>query len=99
MDIPEGQGFDLVVATNVLVYYDLFQQALAMSSIARMMNPGGIFLANHALPALHPKELEYLGGRSVKYTPSGAYGDGQFGGEQIKTRSLSSCIRRANNAL
>ncbi len=75
MDVPEGQGFDLVVATNVLVYYDLFQQALAMSSIAHMMNPGGIFLANHALPALHPKELEYLGGRNVKYTPSGAYGD------------------------
>jgi hypothetical protein len=75
MDIPEGQGFDLVVATNVLVYYDLFQQALAMSSIAHMMNPGGIFLANHALPSLHPKGLEYLGGRSVKYTPSGAYGD------------------------
>jgi hypothetical protein len=75
MDIPAGQGFDLVVATNVLVYYDLFQQALAMNSIAHMMNPGGIFLANHALPALHPKDLEYLGGRSVKYTPSGAYGD------------------------
>ena len=37
MDVPEGQGFDLVVATNVLVYYDLFQQALAMGSIAHMM--------------------------------------------------------------
>jgi SAM-dependent methyltransferase len=75
LDLPEGQKFDLVVATNVLVYYDLFQQALAMSSIAHMMNPGGIFLVNHALPALHPKDLEYIGGRSVKYTPSGAYGD------------------------
>ena len=75
MDIPEGQGFDLVVATNVLVYYDLFQQALAMSSIAHMMNPGGIFLANHALPAQHAPALEFLGRRTVTYTPSGAYGD------------------------
>jgi len=75
MDIPEGQGFDLVVATNVLVYYDLFQQALAMGSIAHMMNPGGIFLANHALPAQHAPSLEFLGRRTVAYTPSGAYGD------------------------
>jgi len=75
LDIPDGQKFDLVIATNVLVYYDLFQQALAMASIARMMNPGGLFLVNHALPSLHLKDLEYLGRRSVTYTPSGAYGD------------------------
>jgi len=75
IDVPEGQGFDLVVATNVLVYYDLFQQALAMGSIADMMNHGGIFLANHALPAQHAQALEYLGRRTVAYTPSGAYGD------------------------
>ena len=75
MDLPEGQGFDLVVATNVLVYYDLFQQALAMGSIAHMMNHGGIFLANHALPAQHAPALEFLGRRTVAYTPSGAYGD------------------------
>jgi len=74
-DVREGQGFDLVVATNVLVYYDLFQQALAMASIAHMMNHGGIFLANHALPAQHAQALEYLGRRTVAYTPSGAYGD------------------------
>jgi hypothetical protein len=75
MDVAEGQGFDLVVATNVLVYYDLLQQALAMGSIARMMNHGGIFLANHALPAQHSQALEYLGRRTIAYTPSGAYGD------------------------
>ncbi len=75
MDVPEGRGFDLVVATNVLVYYDLFQQALAMGSIAHMMNHGGIFLANHALPAQHTQALEFLGRRIVAYTPSGAYGD------------------------
>jgi hypothetical protein len=75
MDVPEGQGFDLVVATNVLVYYDLFQQALAMGSVAHMMNHGGIFLANHALPAQHALALEFLGRRTVAYTPSGAYGD------------------------
>lgn len=75
LDPAPGAGFDLVVATNVLVYYDLFEQALAMASIAHMMNRGGIFLANHALPAIHPQALEYLGRRSVSYSRSGAYGD------------------------
>jgi hypothetical protein len=68
-------GFDLVVATNVLVYYDRFEQALAMASIARMMNVGGIFLANSVLPAQHPAALEYLGRRSISYTSPDDYGD------------------------
>jgi hypothetical protein len=75
LNLPPGQGFDLVVATNVLVYYDRFQQALAMANIARMLNPGGIFLANNVLPAQHTNDLEYLGRRTTAYTPSGAYGD------------------------
>jgi len=75
LDFPAGQGLDLVVATNVLVYYDRFQQALAMANIARMMNRGGIFLANNVLPAQHTNDLEYLGRRTTAFTPSGAYGD------------------------
>jgi len=75
LDVPSGQRFDLVVATNVLVYYDRFQQALAMANIARMLNSGGIFLANNALPAQHTSDLEYLGRRTTTFTPSGAYGD------------------------
>lgn len=75
LDFPAGQGFDLVIATNVLVYYDRFQQALAMANIARMLNPGGIFLANNVLPAQHTNDLDYLGRRTTSFTPSGAYGD------------------------
>lgn len=72
---PPGQGFDLMVATNVLVYYDRFQQALAMANIARMLNRGGIFLANNVLPAQHTGDLEYLGRRTTTFATSGAYGD------------------------
>ena len=75
LDFPAGQGFDLVIATNVLVYYDRFQQALAMANIARMLNHGGVFLANNVLPAQHTADLEYLGRRTTTFTPSGAYGD------------------------
>jgi hypothetical protein len=75
LDFPSRQGFDLIVATNVLVYYDRFQQALAMANIARMLNRGGIFLANNVLPAQHTSDLEYLGRRTTAFTPNGAYGD------------------------
>ena len=64
-----------MVATNVLVYYDRFQQALAMANIARMMNHHGIFMANNVLASQHTSDLEYLGRRTTPFTPSGAYGD------------------------
>jgi hypothetical protein len=71
-------GFDLVVATNILVYYDRFEQALAMASIVHIMNTDGVFLANTVLPAQHPAGLEYLGRRSVSYSAEGTYGDDLF---------------------
>lgn len=74
-DFPEGRGFDLVIATNILVYYDNLQQALAMANIARMMNLGGIFISNTPLPAAHDERLRYLGGRNVSYAQDGSYGD------------------------
>ena len=64
-----------MVATNILVYYDRFQQALAMSNIARMMNAGGIFVSNTPLPSAHNENLKYLGGRSVMYAQDSSYGD------------------------
>ncbi len=73
--VADGEQFDLVVATNILVYYDRFQQALAMTGIARMMNSGGVFLSNTVLPAQRPAALEFLGRRSVTYSASGSYGD------------------------
>jgi len=73
--VLDGEEFDLVVATNILVYYDRFQQALAMAGVARMMNRGGVFLSNTVLPAQKPAALEYLGRRGVAYSSSGSYGD------------------------
>ncbi len=73
--VMDGGAFDLVIATNILVYYDRFEQALAMQNIASMMNPGGVFLSNTVLPAQKPSGLEYLGRRSISYSVSGSYGD------------------------
>jgi hypothetical protein len=47
-----GPAFDLVIATNILPYFDDQQVALAASNIAAMLAPGGVFLHNEARPLL-----------------------------------------------
>jgi len=47
--LPDAERFDLIVATNILVYYDAFDQALALTNIASMLRPGGLFLSNYAV--------------------------------------------------
>ncbi len=41
-------SYDLIIATNVLLYLDDRELLLAMSNIRRMLSPGGIFLHNDA---------------------------------------------------
>jgi hypothetical protein len=38
--LPDAERFDLVIATNILIYYDVFEQSLALANIARMLHPG-----------------------------------------------------------
>jgi hypothetical protein len=45
----ERERFDLIVATNVLLYYDVFEQALAAANVAAMLRPGGLFVTNTAI--------------------------------------------------
>jgi hypothetical protein len=45
-------AFDLIIATNILPYFDDTQLALAMTNIAGMLAPGGVFLHNEARPVL-----------------------------------------------
>jgi len=74
-EFEKGQLFDLVIATNILVYYDRFGQALAMASIASMTKPGGVFLTNDALSSHHVRSLELVDRHAVSYAASGPYGD------------------------
>jgi SAM-dependent methyltransferase len=54
--LPEAERFDLIVATNILVYYDAFDQALAVANIAKMLRPGGFFLTNYAVSPFPPMD-------------------------------------------
>jgi hypothetical protein len=44
--------FDLIIATNILPYFDNTQLMLAMSNIAAMLAPDGVFMHNEPRPAL-----------------------------------------------
>jgi hypothetical protein len=56
LDIVTGRldvtGFDLIIATNILPYFDDVQLMLAIGNIRGMLAPGGLFLHNEARPVL-----------------------------------------------
>jgi hypothetical protein len=54
--LRDDDRFDLIVATNILVYYDAFEQALALVNVSRMLRPGGFFLTNYAVFPAAPME-------------------------------------------
>jgi hypothetical protein len=59
------ERFDLIVSTNIFVYYGPFEQALAMQNVSSMLRPGGILLANDELPVLPPSGMDLAGGTSI----------------------------------
>lgn len=54
--LEASDRFDLIVATNVLVYYDAFEQALALANVSAMLQPGGTFLTNYLIHPRSPME-------------------------------------------
>jgi hypothetical protein len=48
----DGPAFDLVIATNILPYFDEVELMMAMSNVAAMLRPGGVFLHNEARASL-----------------------------------------------
>ncbi len=76
-DLPVNKRFDLVIATNIFVYYDTLEQALALLNISPLLKPGGFLLTNEWLPRLPEIPM-----RSVRYT-SVRYGEGAAEGDNI----------------
>lgn len=77
METPPAERFDLIIATNILVYYDIFEQSLAVANIERMLRPGGFLLSNNALV-----ELPFSRLRSVDYSTV-VYSDRPNDGDHI----------------
>jgi len=74
-EAPEDARFDLLIATNTFVYYDTFEQSLALANVQSMLRPGGFLLTNNLLlelPASRMKSVDYV---SVEYSAREADGD------------------------
>ncbi len=75
MELPEGEKFDLIIGTNIFVYYSEFEQGLAETNLRAMLNEGGLVLTNDALPLTSEgSALKVLGSTATAY--SDAPGDG-----------------------
>lgn len=74
---PGDSPFDLVVATNILLYYDVFEQSLALANIARLLRPGGVLLSNNRLVELPGSPMLAAGFTDTTYVslPDGDTGD------------------------
>jgi hypothetical protein len=59
--LADEERFDLIVATNLLVYYDVFERSLALVNVAHMLRAGGLFLANNSMPVIVPDSMEAMG--------------------------------------
>jgi chemotaxis methyl-accepting protein methylase len=70
-----GEQFDLIVATDILLYYDVFEQSLALANIAAMLRPGGLFLTNATLFELPVLPIGSIGYNDVMYLESPEIGD------------------------
>jgi len=66
--LAEDDRFDLIVATNMLVYYSVFEQSLALANVASMLRPGGLLLSNNVLVELPTTPLHAIGDTRVIYS-------------------------------
>lgn len=64
----DGEAFDLVIATNVFVYYDVLGQALAMANVEAMLKPGAYLLANFSAPSLTSVTIRPVDTTTTRYT-------------------------------
>jgi hypothetical protein len=57
VSLGEADKFDLIIGTNIFVYYGAFEQSLARSNLASMMKPGAFLLTNDLLADAVPSHL------------------------------------------
>ena len=69
--LPDAERFDLVIATNILIYYDVFEQSLALANVSKMLRPGGVLLTNNPLFELPALPVHQVGETKAIYTSGG----------------------------
>ncbi len=76
--LDPSPGYDLAVATNILVYFDARELRLALANIGSMLRPGGILLHNEVRPEIDAIAaalgLIPVQGRVVRLSPEAGSG-------------------------
>jgi len=74
-DLAAADRFDVVVGTNIFLYYDTAEQALALHNVASMLKTGGLLLSNTELPDSAATGMRYGGVTNVRYADAPTAGD------------------------
>lgn len=75
LNLSPAESFDLIIGTNIFVYYDVFEQCLALANVERMLRPGGLLLSNNALLELPSIGIRSVGYETVVYSDRPDHGD------------------------
>jgi len=75
LELPAAEKFDLMIGTNIFVYYNAFEQGLALQNMAYMLKPGGVLLSNTALSEVPAARMKLLGSTTVVYSDRRDDGD------------------------
>ena len=67
MNLAEADRFDLIVGTNIFIYYDAFERSLALENAGAMLKRGGLLLTNDRLPEVPGGSMRLGGVTDVPY--------------------------------
>jgi hypothetical protein len=67
LNLAEADRFDLMVGTNIFIYYDAFERSLALENAGAMLKPGGLLLTNDRLPEVPGGSMRQAGLTDVQY--------------------------------
>lgn len=67
LNLAEADRFDLMVATNIFIYYDAFERSLALENAGAMLKRGGLLLTNDRLPEVPGGSMQQAGLTDVPY--------------------------------
>jgi SAM-dependent methyltransferase len=70
--LEPADRFDLVIGTNIFLYYGAFEQTLALENAGAMLKPGGLLLTNDRLPEVRGGLMRLAGATEVRYDDRGA---------------------------
>lgn len=60
LTLAPDERFDLVIGTNIFIYYGRLEQSLARANVAALLKPGGLLLSNQRLENAVPSGLQQV---------------------------------------